>query len=116
MEEAQNLLGLRENPDHTVGVNTDVIGWSWRGLALSRINHNTKSEAAFRQAEKDGLAEIPQSRTWREWDAIIESYALAGLWKKAFEAAVKPPDQYARLGLQLKVLELYHKMEDPERP
>lgn len=106
-DEARQLLdrvptaGLPDQPSH------EPAGWAWRGLALHRLGRADAATAAFERAEEQGLAPLPQSRTWGEWRTILETYALAGRWRSAFRSAGQPPSEQARLDLRMRALELW---------
>jgi len=81
-----------------------AAGWAWRGLAYQRLGLPDEALEAFRKAEWHGLAQIPATRTWFEWEDVIQAYAAAGLWELGLEAAQKPGGVGLRFSLVCELL------------
>jgi hypothetical protein len=106
--DASDLLGL----NGMTGKTDDPYwapGWAWRGLALHRLGRENEARESFAEAERCGRTSTPQSRTWREWEDIALTYALADDWKAV------PGDERTRMLQSCRVIELWAHRHDSRR-
>jgi hypothetical protein len=94
-DEALGLLTRSAEPPGPCPMRVGADGYAWRALALERLRID--AEKAMDTAVRCAQAPIPAVRTWSEWRTIATVEALAGNWRRAFDAAEQPADERARI-------------------
>jgi hypothetical protein len=107
-DEALTLLTRSAKPPGSCPTRVGADGYAWRALALQRLGA-ADAEATMDTAVRCAQAPIPATRTWSEWRTIATVHALAGHWRRAFDAAEQPADERARILFAAYLIEVWQR-------